>query len=471
MREVPAMSTVFDAMRAASRHDQTPPWEIRADRLRRLKRLVRDNHEAIAAAISADFTNRPRQETALLEVFPSLAGIDDALRHGKRWMRVRRVKTGLWFLPAKSRLMPQPLGVVGIVVPWNYPLYLAIGPLAGALVAGNRAMIKLSEFTPRFSELFAKLVQTTFAPDEVTVVNGDAQVAAAFSALPFDHLLFTGSTNVGHHVMKAAAANLTPVTLELGGKSPAIIDESCDLAESAPRLAFGKLFNAGQTCVAPDYALVPRARVEEFVREVSAAATAMYPQFAGNEQYTSIISERHFSRLQQLVREAGEQGATIVHLGAEAGAESGGGRRMAPVLLLNVTPEMAVMREEIFGPLLPVVAYDSLQEAIAFINQRERPLALYWFGKERRNCTKVLRSTISGGVTINDALWHAAQENLPFGGVGASGIGAYHGEHGFLAFSKQKPIFRQARLNGFGLFRPPYGRVFDTLASFLKQHM
>jgi coniferyl-aldehyde dehydrogenase len=272
---------------------------------------------------------------------------------------------------------------------------------------------------------------------------------------------------VGRQVAMAAARNLTPVTLELGGKSPAIIDVSCDLAEAAPRLAFGKLFNAGQTCVAPDYALVPRACVADFVREVSAAAAAMYPKFAGNEQYTSIISERHLVRLQQLVREAEEQGAKVVQLGADASGE----RRMAPVLLLDVTPEMAVMREEIFGPLLPVVPYDTLQEAIAFINQRERPLALYWFGKERRNCTKVLRSTISGGVTVNDALWHAAQENLPFGGVGASGTGAYHGEHGFLAFSKQKPIFRQARLNGFGLFRPPYGRLFDTLARFLKQHM
>ena len=220
MREVPAMSSLFDAMRAASRHDQTPPWDVRADRLRRLRRLVQANHEAIAAAISADFTNRPRQETALLEVFPSMAGIDDALRHGKRWMRVRRASTGLWFKPGRSRLMPQPLGVVGIVVPWNYPLYLTIGPLTGALAAGNRAMVKLSEYTPRFSALFAQLVQAAFAPDEVAVINGDAEVAAAFSTLPFDHLLFTGSTNVGHHVMRAAAANLTPVTLELGGKSP-----------------------------------------------------------------------------------------------------------------------------------------------------------------------------------------------------------------------------------------------------------
>jgi len=246
MREVPAMSSVFGAMRAASRHDQTPPWDVRADRLRRLRQLVKTHHDAIAAAISADFTNRPPQETALLEVFPSLAGIDDALRHGRRWMRVRRARTGLWFLPGRSRLMPQPLGVVGVVVPWNYPLYLTVGPLTGALVAGNRAMVKLSEYTPRFSALFAQLVQASFAPDEVSVINGDAEVAATFSALPFDHLLFTGSTNVGHHVMRAAAANLTPVTLELGGKSPAIIGPHADFDHAVERIVVGKLLNAGQ---------------------------------------------------------------------------------------------------------------------------------------------------------------------------------------------------------------------------------
>jgi len=461
----------LEIQRAAFNADMLPSAAVRRERLSRLQAMVAENEAAILEAINTDFGGRARQEMVLTELFIVLSAIRQQRRKLGRWMRARRVATPLHMLPGSSQLMPQPLGVVGNIVPWNYPCQLALVPAAAALAAGNRVMIKPSELTPAFSQLLAQLAARYFSLSELAVIEGGVDVSRDFAALPFDHLVFTGSTAVGRQVAVAAARNLTPVTLELGGKSPAIIDESCDLAEAAPRLTFGKLFNAGQTCVAPDYALVPRARVTDFVREVTAAAAAMYPQFAGNEQYTSIISERHFSRLQQLVREAGEQGATIVHLGAEAGAESGGGRRMAPVLLLNVTPEMAVMREEIFGPLLPVVAYDSLQEAIAFINQRERPLALYWFGKERRNCTKVLRSTISGGVTINDALWHAAQENLPFGGVGASGIGAYHGEHGFLAFSKQKPIFRQARLNGFGLFRPPYGRVFDTLASFLKQHM
>ncbi|WP_342118790.1 coniferyl aldehyde dehydrogenase [Pseudoduganella sp. OTU4001] len=460
-----AMAEVLEIQRAAFAADMLPSAAIRRERLQRLHALVADNEEAILDAISADFGGRSRQEMVLTELFIVRSAIRQQRHKLGRWMRPRRVATPLHMLPGSSQLMPQPLGVVGNIVPWNYPLQLALVPAAAALAAGNRVMIKPSELTPAFSRLLAQLAARYFHPSELAVVEGGVEVSREFSALPFDHLVFTGSTAVGRQVALAAAHNLTPVTLELGGKSPAIIDDSCDLAESAPRLTFGKLFNAGQTCVAPDYALVPRARVADFVREVSAAAAAMYPQFGGNEQYTSIISERHHARLQQLVRDAEAQGATVVRLG------EGSGRRMAPVLLLDVTPDMAVMREEIFGPLLPVVPYDTLQQAIAFINERERPLALYWFGRNRSNCSKVLKSTISGGVTINDALWHAAQENLPFGGVGASGIGAYHGEHGFLAFSKQKPIYRQARLNGFGLFRPPYGRVFDALAGFLKRHM
>jgi len=464
---VSSLVDVLEIQRAAFNADMMPSAAARRERLDRLQDMVAANEQAILAAIDADFGGRARQEMVLTELFIVLSAIRQQRRKLGRWMRPRRVATPLHMLPGSSRIMPQPLGVIGNIVPWNYPCQLALLPAAAALAAGNRVMIKPSELTPAFSRLLAQLAAQYFSPAELAVVEGGVDVSREFAALPFDHLIFTGSTAVGRQVAVAAARNLTPVTLELGGKSPAIIDESCDLAQAAPRLAFGKLFNAGQTCVAPDYALVPRARIDEFVREVTAAAGAMYPRFAGNEQYTSIISERHLVRLQQLVREAEEQGATVVQLGADAGGE----RRMAPVLLLNVTPEMAVMREEIFGPLLPVLPYDTLQEAIAFINRRERPLALYWFGRERRNCTKVLRSTISGGVTINDALWHAAQENLPFGGVGASGSGAYHGEHGFLAFSKQKPIYQQARLNGFGLFRPPYGRVFDMLAGFLKKHM
>ena len=465
MREVPAMSTVFNAMHAASRHDQSPGWDIRADRLRRLKALVRDNHDAIAAAISADFTNRPRQETALLEVFPSISGIDDALRHGRRWMRVRRVKTGLWFKPGKSRLMPQPLGVVGIVVPWNYPLYLTVGPLAGALAAGNRAMVKLSEYTPKFSELFARLVQAKFAPDEVAVVNGDAEVAASFTALPFDHLLVTGSTSVGHHVMKAAAANLTPVTLELGGKSPAIIGPGADFERAVERILVGKLLNAGQTCIAPDYVLVPADQRDRLVDTARRVVARLYPDIARNPDYTSIISPRHFDRLVSLVDAAQAAGARVVPL--TDASPNAAARQLPPVLLTDVPDDVRAMQEEIFGPVLPVVGYRSLDDAIGFVNARPRPLALYVFDKGGDVVERVMRQTVAGGVTVNDTLFHIAQDDLPFGGVGPSGMGNYHGAAGFETFSKLKPVFYQAGLNGAGLLKPPYGKRFESMLKML----
>lgn len=465
MREVPAMSSVFGAMRAASRHDQTPPWDVRADRLRRLRQLVKTHHDAIATAISADFTNRPPQETALLEVFPSLAGIDDALRHGRRWMRVRRARTGLWFLPGRSRLMPQPLGVVGVVVPWNYPLYLTVGPLTGALVAGNRAMVKLSEYTPRFSALFAQLVQASFAPDEISVTNGDAEVAATFSALPFDHLLFTGSTNVGHHVMRAAAANLTPVTLELGGKSPAIIGPHADFDHAVERIVVGKLLNAGQTCIAPDYVLVPEHQHERFAETARRCVNRLYPDLTRNPDYTSIISPRHFGRLVSMIDAARAAGASVVPLtDATPDADA---RRLPPVLLTNVPGDVMAMQEEIFGPVLPVVTYRTVDEAIGFVNARPRPLALYLFDRRRDVVDHVMRQTVAGGVTINDTLFHIAQDDLPFGGVGPSGMGVYHGRAGFETFSKLKPVFHQAGLNGAGLLRPPYGKRFASMLKLL----
>ncbi|MGO4304564.1 coniferyl aldehyde dehydrogenase [Cupriavidus sp. RAF12] len=465
MREVPAMSSVFDAMRAASRHDQTPSWEIRADRLRRLRRLVHANQEAIATAISDDFTNRPRQETALLETFPSIAGINDALRHGKRWMRVRRARTGLWFKPGRSRLMPQPLGVIGIVVPWNYPLFLTVGPLAGALVAGNRAMIKLSEYTPRFSALFAQLVQATFAPDEVAIINGDAEVASTFTALPFDHLLFTGSTSVGHHVMRAAAANLTPVTLELGGKSPAIVGPGAEFDHAVERILVGKLLNAGQTCIAPDYVLVPEAQRDRFVESARRCVNRLYPGLAHNPDYTSIISPRHFGRLVSMIEAAGAAGARVVPL--TDAAPDADARRLPPVLLMDVPDDAMAMQEEIFGPVLPVVTYRTVGEAIAFVNARPRPLALYVFDKGAEVVDRVMRQTVAGGVTVNDTLFHIAQDDLPFGGVGPSGMGAYHGEAGFETFSKLKPVFHQAGLNGAGLLKPPYGKRFESMLKLL----
>ena len=459
------LTGILQRLRAAQAADPMPSWAIRADRLHALETMLREQRGAFAAAISADFGQRPVEETDLLEVFPSLSAIRHALRHGRRWMHPRRSFAGLAFLPARNELMPQPCGVVGIIVPWNYPLYLAVGPLVDALAAGNRVMLKMSEYTPRFSALFAEQVARSFSPDEIVVVTGDAEVAQAFSALPFDHLLFTGSTAVGHHVMRAAAANLTPVTLELGGKSPAIIGPGARFEHAVERIVFGKLVNAGQTCIAPDYVLLPRERMQDFIDKASRVTAAMYPRLEQNRQYASIVSDRQYERLVGLRDHALAAGAQL-HPLSEA-ADDPARRLLPPQLLSAVTGDMAVMREEIFGPLLPLLPYDSLDEAIAWVAARPHPLALYLFEQNRTLVDKVLANTTAGGVSVNDTLYHIAQHGLPFGGVGASGMGGYHGEAGFRTFSHMKPVFRQARLNGAGLLNPPYGGRFRRMLDLL----
>jgi coniferyl-aldehyde dehydrogenase len=381
-------------------------------------------------------------------------------------MRTRRISTALAFQPGRCEIRPQPLGVVGVVAPWNYPYQLAIGPAIAAVAAGNRVMIKPSELTPRFASLLQDMVARAFAPEEMTVVTGDAELGKDFVALPFDHLIFTGSTAVGREVAKAAAANLTPVTLELGGKSPAILGADCDLARAADSLVIGKMLNAGQTCIAPDYALVPRAQLPAFADAMQRAVARRYPGLERNPDATSIVNERHFARLQHLLEDARVRGARVVPL---ADAQDAAGRRiMAPALVFEVTDRMEIMRQEIFGPLMPVLPYDSLDEAIAYVNARERPLALYWYGHDKAARDMVLGRTISGGVTVNDCMWHFGQEELPFGGVGASGMGAYHGEAGFRAFSKDKPVFHQSVLSGVPLLYPPYGRMFEFMAKVLR---
>ncbi len=462
---MPDLDTQLQRLREAQARDPLPDWPTRAARLRALERLLHEQRAAIAAAIHADFGNRPTEETELLELFPSLSALRHALRHGRRWMRPRRHLADLLFLPARTELRPQPLGVVGIIVPWNYPLYLAVGPLVDALAAGNRAMLKMSEYTPRFSALFAELAGKYFRNDEVLVVTGDAAVGQAFAALPFDHLLFTGSTAVGHHVMRAASANLTPVTLELGGKSPAILGPGARLEQAAERIVFGKLVNAGQTCIAPDYVLLPRARMAEFVAAARAATARLYPDLARNPQYASIVNDRHYARLSALRDEAQAAGATIEAL--TDAAPDAARRLLPPVLLTGVRDDMPVMREEIFGPLLPLVPYDTLDEAIACVAARAHPLALYLFETDPSLIDRVLARTHAGGVSVNDTLYHIAQHGLPFGGVGASGMGGYHGEAGFRTFSHLKPVFRQARWNGAGLLNPPYGARFRRLLDLL----
>ncbi len=465
LAELP-MRDALMLQRGAFARDMNPTLAVRYDRLDRLAAMTERIAPQIVEALAQDFGHRSAHVTRLADIMMTLTAIRHTRRHLKRWMRTRRVPTPLAFMPATSRLIPQPLGVVGIVSPWNYPYQLAISPAAAALAAGNRVMIKPSELTPRCSELMRRAVAETFGPDEMVVIAGDAEAGKAFVSLPFDHLLFTGSTAVGRQVALAAAANLTPVTLELGGKSPAILSPDCDLQQAATSLALGKMFNAGQTCIAPDYVAVPRAMVEPFTGAMAAAMNRLYPDLARNPDTTSIVSDRHFERLQALQDDAQARGARIVPLAPEA--EAGPPRMMRPCLVLDVNNDMRIMREEIFGPLMPVLPYDSLDEVIGHVNRGERPLALYWYGRDPVARERVLRETLSGGVTINDCLWHFGQEELPFGGVGASGIGAYHGEAGFRTFSKDKPVLFQSRLSGVPLLHPPYGKVFEFMAKMLR---
>ncbi|MCO5397787.1 coniferyl aldehyde dehydrogenase [Ralstonia soli] len=466
------LEVILRAQRAAHAADPNPDLDLRRDQLQRLA-IVTERHGAeLVQAIQADFGHRSAHETQLTDLLMIGTAIRHAVRHLPKWMKTRRAETALQYLPASNRLMRQPLGVVGVLSPWNYPYQLAMGPAVAAIAAGNRVMIKPSEYTPRFSALLEQIVAMHFARDELAVVNGGLEVGQAFSSLPFDHLLFTGSTTAGRQVAVAAAHNLTPVTLELGGKSPAIIDPSANLTAAARSIAFGKLLNAGQTCIAPDYVLVPHAQRDAFVGELSRAAHRMYGDSAANPDYSAIISERHFNRLHALVDEALAQGAKAHRptFSVPSGdAAHGHARKFPPTLLLDVRPDMRVMQEEIFGPVLPIVTYSGdVDEAIAFVNERDRPLALYWYGADTDHRDRVLDRTVSGGVTINDCIWHFGQESQPFGGVGASGMGAYHGEWGFRTFSKEKPVFLQARLNGIGLLYPPYGKVFEGMVRVLK---
>ena len=463
------MRAMLERQKRAHLADMTPEAAQRMDRLDRLAAMTGDNVEAVCAAISADFGNRAKQETLLADIYTVQSGVAHARRHVRSWMKPRRVATALTMRPGHNRLLPQPLGVVGVVSPWNYPYDLAIGPTLAAFAAGNRVMLKPSEVTPRTSELIARLAEKYFRPEELFVVLGDAKTGQAFTELPFDHLIFTGSTPVGRLVAQAAAKNLTPATLELGGKSPAILDASADMGRATASILHGKCFNAGQTCIAPDYVLAPREKVDGFVEAARGAVTRMYPTLANNADYTSIVSDRHYARLQGLLRDAEEKGAKTVALNPAGENFDPSSRKIPPTLVLDATPDMKIMQEEIFGPLLPVIATQGLDEAIAFVNGRDRPLALYWFGENGANRDRVLANTISGGVTINDTLMHFAQEEQPFGGVGPSGMGAYHGHWGFETFSKLKPVFVQSRFTGAGMLRPPYGATFDRLLSMLKR--
>jgi len=464
------LASRFTRLQLAARGDSNPDRAVRERRLLTLDRLLLDNEPAIADAVRRDFGHRSAAETRLLELFPSHAAIGHARRHLRRWMRPRARSVSLWFQPGRAEVRYQPLGAVGIIVPWNYPIFLAAAPLAAALAAGNRALVKMSENTPAIASLFAELVARYFADDELSVVEGDVGVAQEFARLPFDHLLFTGSTPVGRQVMRAAADSLTPVTLELGGKSPAIIGPrlaaSGHFARAVERIIIGKCMNAGQTCIAPDYVLLPAGQEQAFIEHARQVVADCYPAIESNTDYSTIVDQRQFARLCAYVEDARAGNAKIIDLAPGAVADSAT-RRLPPLALLDLSDSLRVMQEEIFGPLLPVLPYRDLDEAIRFVNSRPRPLALYYFDRENANIERVLNETVAGGVTVNDTILHIAQDDLPFGGVGPSGMGCYHGFAGFETFSVKKAVFRQSRLSAIGLFKPPYGAVFERLTRIL----
>jgi coniferyl-aldehyde dehydrogenase len=423
--------------------------------LTRLLEALLAHQDEFAAAIDHDFGGRSRDEVLFSEIYVAVNAIRHARRHLQRWMAERPRHVGWPMQPAQAWVLPQPLGVVGIIVPWNYPVFLSMAPLAGALAAGNRVMLKPSEYTPATSELLARMVSATFPPDVVAVVLGDAAVGRAFAALPFNHLLFTGSTAVGRDVMRAAADHLTPVTLELGGKSPAIVTPDANLGRAAADIVYGKLLNSGQTCIAPDYVLVPGSSLGTFVEALRSAVERYYP----DAQYTSIINDKHVERLRCYLEEARARGVEAITLPAKRG--------FAPTILINPAQDLKVMREEIFGPILPLITYGTIDEAILYVNQHERPLALYLFARDQQTIQQVLTHTISGGVCVNDTLLHIAVEDLPFGGVGPSGMGHYHGQEGFDTFSKLKPVFRRRWLGLGRMLRPPHTRLHDFMRRIL----
>ncbi|MEO6418043.1 MAG: coniferyl aldehyde dehydrogenase, partial [Polyangiaceae bacterium] len=422
-----SMAVTLKKMKEAQRASGAPTYEQRIASLDKLEKLVLKHKNAFAEAISKDFGNRSKHETLIAEVFIVQSEIQHARDHLRDWMETETREVKWTFMPARAEVIMQPLGVVGIISPWNYPVQLALAPLVGVIAAGNRAMIKPSEYVPATAALLAKALGESFSATEVAVVTGGPEVGEAFAKLPFDHLVFTGSTAVGKIVMRAASENLTPVTLELGGKSPAIVGDDFGIEEAAKRIMLGKLFNAGQTCIAPDYVLVPKGKVDAFVEACKTAATKMYPTFGDNADYTSIVNARHYDRLKRVVSDAKEQGAKIVEINPGNEDLAADKRKLLPTLVLNATDEMTVMQDEIFGPILPVKSYATLAEAIDYVNDHPRPLALYFFGHDQAEIDRVLETTTSGGVSINETMLHCAQDALPFGGVGASGMGAYHG--------------------------------------------
>jgi len=473
--ELQRMADVLARQKAAHIREGAPSLEVRAGRLDRCVDLLVKNQAELVSALNDDFGNRAAEVSGVTDIAGSIGPLKHAKAHLKAWMKPEKRKTTpalLGMLGAKAEVRFQPKGTIGIISPWNFPVNLTFAPLAGVLAAGNRAMIKPSEFTPATSELMARLFSQAFSDEEIAVFPGGPEIGQAFSALHFDHLVFTGATSIARHVMKAAAQNLVPVTLELGGKSPVILGRSADYETATARIMAGKTLNAGQICLAPDYVLAPEDKLDAFVSQAKSAVGSMFPTIKDNPDYTAVIAERHFERIKSYVEDARAKGAEIVEINpAGEDFSQQEHRKIPPTLILNPTDDMLVMQEEIFGPVLPVMTYKTLADAIDYVNAHDRPLGLYYFGADAEEEAKVLSRTTSGGVTVNDVIFHVAQEDLPFGGVGPSGMGSYHGVDGFREFSHRKSIYHQLKkdLGPMKALRPPYGEgVRNYIAGALK---
>jgi len=442
-----------------------PAYQERVNDLKSLKTLLLENQNEFIKALSLDFGHRSIDDTKIGDILTTVSGINYTLKRMKRWMKPQRKHIGLLFQPAKGEVISQPKGVIGIVTPWNYPLFLSLGPLTAALAAGNVAMIKMSEYSPHTSRLLAKLLGEIFPAEKVAIVAGDVNIATRFSSLPFDHLFFTGSTAVGKLVMKSAAENLVPVTLELGGKSPAIIDDSINIDTVVSRLILGKTLNSGQTCVAPDYIFCPRTKCDELIKEISKRYKRMYPSLCNNDDCTSIINDEQFNRLTHLLSDAKSKGAQVISCLDNTAdiAKQSPSRKLPLTLVYDVQDDMQVMQQEIFGPILPIIIYDEIGEVFDYINSRPRPLALYIYSFNQEFQQQFLLKTHAGGVCINEATFHVANDDLPFGGIGASGMGQYHGKEGFKTFSHQKSVLTRGRINLTPLLFPPFNTAIHRL--------
>lgn len=470
------MKDTLEMQRADYLKEGVVTAETRIDRLQRGVDVLVKHNARIVDALNSDFTCRPREVTLLTDVGAGIAPMKHAIKHLRSWMKSEKRPSmfPLNLLGARSRIEYQPLGVVGIIAPWNFPVNMVFAPLAGVLAAGNRAMIKPSEFTPATSALMAEMIAEAYDPKEIAMFDGGAEVGQAFSSLPFDHMIFTGATSIARHILAAAARNLVPVTLELGGKSPVVISRSADLEKSMGRIMMGKTMNAGQICLAPDYLLVPEEKLHEVIAAAQKAVGQMFPKILDNPQYTSVINDRHYQRLNGYLAEAAERGQKVIPInpGNEDFSTQQGTMKIPPTLIPEPADDLRMMEEELFGPLLPIRTYSNFEETITYINSKPRPLAAYYFGDDKQEELSLTSRTTSGGMCINDVVMQVAQEDLPFGGVGPSGMGAYHGLKGFQTFSHAKSVFRQTSFNvaKLGGMLPPYGKATEgTIKMQLKK--